>query len=820
METLKREKQIKKRLKKNQKLSLMGFVVVTASAIVAFYTFPSLSTAGWIAIIFAFVTAMCWFLPLAMAAAEMATVRGWTHGGIFTWVRNILGPRWGFMVNWLQFQVTLGFVAMIFFVLTSFGFTFGGTDGYNFINSLKLGSTFSQSTNINYSNDYDRNWVFLIGIVLLVFIMALSLLGQHKVHILGELGFTIGILTPFLIVSGFSIYTVATMKEPLSIIGSTFQKSHHFDFFNMGDSFILNKQFMTSTVMASFMAFMFSLHGVEVSAVAANRMSNPSKMYPKAMSIVVALALICSVLGSITISMTVPSSTLSFTGGLIQSMLFTMSVTGVDVNGVHYKTLADAYSQIETQHGTIVADAMMNQFIYGDKSSFAQGAAVIDPITGNPITSITTSQAKSSFMKGIQTLSFFVGFGVFAEIAVWTSNLSNGLGYALEKQHFHKVITYRTKKTKSPITLIVFNIFMICIMFTIFTYSYKNLDTYVGKTFTDVMATGNNISWQIDPLKQQEIRNIITPLYHSNDLVNGMQVHQSIMNHDVTNVQIKDALSKIKDTLGFTPVASGTPASETNISFISNVIMQISTYFVGYTIFLVGYIKFATSKKQVIRQFNLKYRWLQITFALLAMSTTLFAAVATYLPAAPELYPGKEVYFNFLMVSLPTYIIVLLIGLVAYQINKSKNKKKGFDVSEKPNLVNGTIEQWDLKVNKHMYELNNQIDFSNLEQVTREINVLWDEYIKTDNKNVYRQLQKMINISSKETKKIELKVGSIIKYKEMLKISNEIDELYSKADVISEKIGSNSDEYNNLLEKMEELEHKLQDLQYSYWQNI
>ena len=222
MDTLNREALIKKRLKKNQKLSLMGFVVVTASAIVAFYTFPSLSTAGWVAIIFAFITALCWFLPLAMAAAEMATVRGWTHGGIFTWVRRMIGPRWGFLVNWLQFQVSLGFVAMIFFVLTSFGFSFAGTEGYNFINSLKLGTTLNQATNVNYSPDYNRSTVFAIGMVLLIGIMALSLLGQKNVHKLGQLGFTLGILTPFLIVTAFSIYTIATMKDPLSLIGTSF----------------------------------------------------------------------------------------------------------------------------------------------------------------------------------------------------------------------------------------------------------------------------------------------------------------------------------------------------------------------------------------------------------------------------------------------------------------------------------------------------------------------------------------------------------------------------------------------------------------------
>ena len=253
----KREAKIKKRLKHNQKLSLVGFVIVTASAIVAFYTFPSLSTAGWIAIIFAFVTAICWFLPLAMAAAEMATVRGWTNGGIFVWVRNMLGPRWGFLVNWLQFQVTLGFVAIILFTLTSFGFSFGGVDGYNYVNSLRLGTTLAQPTYINYSASYNPGIVFGIGGSILVVIILIALTGQKTTHTMGQFGFTVGIMIPFLIVTGFAIYAVATMKDPLYFIGNTFQKNHHLSIGIFYNSFTLNRQFMSATVMASFMAFFY-----------------------------------------------------------------------------------------------------------------------------------------------------------------------------------------------------------------------------------------------------------------------------------------------------------------------------------------------------------------------------------------------------------------------------------------------------------------------------------------------------------------------------------------------------------------------------------
>ena len=51
----------------------------------------------------------------------MATVDGWQDGGIFAWVGNTLGERWGFAAIFFQwFQITVGFVTMIYFILGAF----------------------------------------------------------------------------------------------------------------------------------------------------------------------------------------------------------------------------------------------------------------------------------------------------------------------------------------------------------------------------------------------------------------------------------------------------------------------------------------------------------------------------------------------------------------------------------------------------------------------------------------------------------------------------------------------------------------------------
>ncbi|MCG4734343.1 amino acid permease, partial [Casaltella massiliensis] len=76
-----------------------------------------------------------WFLPVALCAAEMATVDGWQEGGIFTWVGNTLGERFGFAAIFFQwFQITVGFVTMIYFILGCVSYIFN----WNALNNVPV----------------------------------------------------------------------------------------------------------------------------------------------------------------------------------------------------------------------------------------------------------------------------------------------------------------------------------------------------------------------------------------------------------------------------------------------------------------------------------------------------------------------------------------------------------------------------------------------------------------------------------------------------------------------------------------------------------
>lgn len=132
---------------------------MTASMVMTVYAYPNFASSGLHLIFFLILGGIFWFLPVALVAAEMATVKGWEDGGIYAWVGNTLGKRWGFAALFYQwFQITVGFVTMAFFVLAAISYIVGWDALYN--NPL----------------------VMFIGVAIIVWVLTLTQLGRHQAH--------------------------------------------------------------------------------------------------------------------------------------------------------------------------------------------------------------------------------------------------------------------------------------------------------------------------------------------------------------------------------------------------------------------------------------------------------------------------------------------------------------------------------------------------------------------------------------------------------------------------------------------------------------
>ena len=58
-------------------LTFFGFFAITASMVMTVYEYPSFASSGFQLVFFLIIGGILWFLPVALCAAEMATVKGW-----------------------------------------------------------------------------------------------------------------------------------------------------------------------------------------------------------------------------------------------------------------------------------------------------------------------------------------------------------------------------------------------------------------------------------------------------------------------------------------------------------------------------------------------------------------------------------------------------------------------------------------------------------------------------------------------------------------------------------------------------------------------
>lgn len=253
-------------------LSFFGFFAITASMVMTVYEYPSFASSGFQLVFFLIIGGVLWFLPVAMCAAEMATVKGWESGGIFAWVGNTLGRRWGFAALFFQwFQITVGFVTMAFFVLAALAYVFSWDALYN--NPL----------------------VMFFGVAAIVWVLTLTQLGGTKFTArISKIGLIGGILVPVIVLLiGLIIYFATGGVSQIKMDVTTFVPD-----FTKVDTLVI------------FASFILAYMGVEASASHVNELKNPNRNYPLAMIVLVILTIGLDALGGLAVATTLPASTL------------------------------------------------------------------------------------------------------------------------------------------------------------------------------------------------------------------------------------------------------------------------------------------------------------------------------------------------------------------------------------------------------------------------------------------------------------------------------------------------------------------------------
>lgn len=265
-----------------KQLTMFGFFTLTASMLMSSDEYPVFAESGLQAVFFLIICGILWFLPVALCSAEMATVEGQTEGGVYSWVGNVLGRRFGFLAIFFQwFQVNINFITMIYFIIGSLSYA------------------------ISVPAINDDPLLKLIAFLIIYWGTTLfQLKGIGRTTELVKYCFIFGIIIPSALHVFLAVYYVAT--------------GGHIEFDTSLSSMIPNIDSFTSLVII--MPFVLAYSGIEASASHINEMKNPNRDYHIVLILLVAIAVLFDSVGGLSIATVIPADDLSMNTGVVQGM--------------------------------------------------------------------------------------------------------------------------------------------------------------------------------------------------------------------------------------------------------------------------------------------------------------------------------------------------------------------------------------------------------------------------------------------------------------------------------------------------------------------
>lgn len=260
----------------NKVLSVFSLVMINIIAVDSLRTLSFGAKLGTTLIFYYAVCAIFFFIPVGLITAELATA--WPkQGGIYVWAKKAFGPKVGFLVVWLQW---------IYNVIW-----------YPTILALVVGIA---SYLIDPSLSKNKNFVFISVVSLFWLTTIINLFGLKVSSIVSTIGSIFGTLLPMFIIIG---------------LGTTWLNGN-----SNSIEWNIIPQISSLSDTTLIVTVMFGLVGLEMSAVHAQDVKNPSKDYPMALLISGVLILFTLVASSLMIALVVPSDDLNIIVGIMQGL--------------------------------------------------------------------------------------------------------------------------------------------------------------------------------------------------------------------------------------------------------------------------------------------------------------------------------------------------------------------------------------------------------------------------------------------------------------------------------------------------------------------
>ena len=267
---------------KGFKLSVATLAIMNVAAVVSLRGLAAESIYGLSSAFYYLFAAICFLIPTAMVAAELAAMFSDKQGGVFRWVGEAMGQRAGFVAIWLQWlESTIWYPTVLTFGAVSIAFI-----GMSPEADMSLAS----------------NKIYTLAVVLAIYWIAtfVALKGLKWVGKISKIGAMVGTIIP----AGLLI-----------VLGIIYLMSGGHVEMNLKQSFFPDLTNIDNLVLASGIFLFYA--GMEMMGVHVMDINNPGRNYPKAVFIGSLITVLIFILGTFSLGVIIPADKVNLTQSLL-----------------------------------------------------------------------------------------------------------------------------------------------------------------------------------------------------------------------------------------------------------------------------------------------------------------------------------------------------------------------------------------------------------------------------------------------------------------------------------------------------------------------
>ena len=264
------------------KLGVFTLAIMNVTAVVSLRGLPAEAVYGLSSAFYYLFAAIVFLIPTSLVAAELAAMFQDKQGGVFRWVGEAYGKKWGFLAIWVQWiESTIWYPTVLTFGAVSIAFI-----GMNDAHDMTLAS----------------NKMYTLAVVLIIYWLAtfISLKGLSWVGKVAKVGGIVGTILPAALLIILGIVYLA--------MGGHSNMDFHGDFFPDFSKF-------DNLVLASSIFLFYA--GMEMGGIHVKDVENPSKNYPKAVFIGALITVLIFVLGTFSLGVIIPQKDINLTQSLL-----------------------------------------------------------------------------------------------------------------------------------------------------------------------------------------------------------------------------------------------------------------------------------------------------------------------------------------------------------------------------------------------------------------------------------------------------------------------------------------------------------------------